>query len=301
MTTTTLPPFPMPSAVLTHRAPRSRAEGAAVAGGTPGEARAGVEARGSAGAAASANVDALARVPGIAATRNAGEVDRLVGMLRELREATEPLRRIVHAGDCIFRAGDRFASLYVLNTGAVKLMAVSADGRQQMAGLRFKGDWLGFDGITSGHHGCDAVAMDTGEVWSIGYAALMQACVRHPSLMLGLHEAMSREIRHDRDTRLSLCALPADARVADFLRDWAESLAQRGLRNDQILLQMTRAEIGNCLGMTLETVSRVLTRLARLGLIRFAEKGRRDIGIPDVAALAAFVQGSLVPSPVTLQ
>ena len=74
---------------------------------------------------------------------------------------------------------------------------------------------------------------------------------------------MSREIARDRDSLMSVCTLPADARVADFLRYWAESLAKRGLRTDQITLRMTRAEIGNYLGMTLETVSRALSRLAR--------------------------------------
>ena len=91
---------------------------------------------------------------------------------------------------------------------------------------------------------------------------------------------MSREIARDRDSLMSICTLPADARVADFLRYWAESLARRGLRTDQITLRMTRAEIGNYLGMTLETVSRALSRLARDELIRFAEKGRRDIQHP---------------------
>ena len=68
--------------------------------------------------------------------------------------------------------------------------------------------------------------------------------------------------------------------MADFLRNWAEALAERGLRTDQITLRMTRAEIGNYLGMTLETVSRAVARLARTDVIRFAEKGRREIQIP---------------------
>jgi len=73
----------------------------------------------------------------------------------------------------------------------------------------------------------------------------------------------------------SVCTLPADARVADFLRYWVDSLARRGMRTDQITLRMTRAEIGNYLGMTLESVSRALSHLARCSLIEFVEKGRR--------------------------
>jgi CRP/FNR family transcriptional regulator len=157
-------------------------------------------------------------------------------------------------------------------------------------GLHFKGDWLGFDGIALGHYGCDAVAMDTGEVWAIRYDELMAACARQPKLLAVLHGEMSREISRDRDSLLSLCTLSADARVADFLRWWAESLARRGLRNDQITLRMTRAEIGNYLGMTLESVSRALSKLARDQVIGFVERGRRDVRIPDVGALSAFVQ-----------
>jgi len=70
------------------------------------------------------------------------------------------------------------------------------------------------------------------------------------------------------------------------------------MRTDQITLRMTRAEIGNYLGMTLESVSRALSKLARDKVIAFVEKGRRDVSIPDVAALSAFVQRSLSPAPM---
>ena len=67
-------------------------------------------------------------------------------------------------------------------------------------------------------------------------------------------------------------------------------MEKRGLRTDQISLRMTRAEIGNYLGMTLETVSRALSRMARGDVIRFLEKGRREIHIPRVDALATFMR-----------
>ena len=69
-----------------------------------------------------------------------------------------------------------------------------------------------------------------------------------------------------------------------------------GLRADQIRLRMTRAEIGNHLGLTLETVSRALSRLARTDVIRFAEKGRREIQIPQVEALSEFIQRCVAPA-----
>jgi len=178
---------------------------------------------------------------------------------------------------------------------------LAADGREQVVSLKFRGDWLGFDGIAAGSYACDAVAMDTGEVLAIRYDQLLSASIGCPSLLTMLHEAMSREIDRDRDSLMSVCTLPAAARVAEFLRSWADSLAKSGLRCDQITLRMTRAEIGNYLGMTLETVSRALSKLARGKVIAFSEKGRRDIRIADVAALSEFVQSCLEPSPVTLQ
>ncbi len=221
--------------------------------------------------------------------------ERMVDTLRLLSEALQPLRRVVRAGDVIYQAGEHFGNLYVLNSGFVKIVSLSPDGREQVVGLKFRGDWLGFDGIANGQYACDAIAMDTGEVWTIRYDALLVACARQPGLLTLLHEAMSREIGRDRDSLMSICSLPADARVADFLRYWAESLARRGLRTDQITLRMTRAEIGNYLGMTLESVSRALSKLARGNVIAFAEKGRRDVQIPDVRALSVFVQRCLAP------
>jgi CRP/FNR family transcriptional regulator len=221
---------------------------------------------------------------------------RIADTLALLCEHVPLQRRVVHAGDRLYRAGDRFTTLHVLNSGFCKVVNLAADGREQVVGLHFKGDWLGFDGIADGRHTCDAVAVDTGEVWAIGYDELLAACAREPRLLQVLHGAMSREIGRDRDSMLALTTLPADARVADFLRQWAEALAERGLRNDCITLRLSRAEIGNYLGMTLESVSRALSRLARASVISFAEKGRRDISIPEVRALQAFIQRSLAPA-----
>ncbi|NML17655.1 Crp/Fnr family transcriptional regulator [Azohydromonas caseinilytica] len=215
---------------------------------------------------------------------------------RLLQQCGLPLRRrLVHDGDVIYRSGDAFTDLHLLHAGIVKTVATSSDGREQVVGLHFKGDWLGFDGIAGRCYGCDAVALDTGEVWSVRYDTLIAAALDRPELLGLLHAAMSREIARDRASMLSLCTLSADARVADFLRQWVEALEQRGLRTDRITLCLSRAEIGNYLGMTLESVSRALSRLAKARVIRFAEKGRRHVEIPDPRALGACIERSLEP------
>ena len=221
----------------------------------------------------------------------------IAGTLKLLGDVLAPKRRLVHAGDVLYQCGEQFGNLYIVNTGFFKIVSLSPDGREQVVGFKFRGDWLGFDGIANAQYTCDTVAMDTGEVWSVRYDALIRACADHPKLLTILHQAMSRVIAHDSDSLMAVCTLPANARVADFLRFWAESLTHRGMRADQITLRMTRAEIGNYLGMTLETVSRALSTLARDKIIAFATKGRRDLSIPDIQALSAFIQRCLVPLP----
>lgn len=230
---------------------------------------------------------------------HAGE--RIAAVLKRVNDALAPQRSVVHAGERICQAGSAFDNLYLLNSGFYKVIGLCADGREQVIGLKFRGDWLGFDGIASGRYACDAVALDTGEVWAVRYDHLLVACATRPELLALVHEAMSREMTRDRDSLMSVCTLPAVARVAEFLRRWAEALARRGMRHDQITLCMTRAEIGNYLGLTLESVSRALSHLARDGLIGFAEKGRRELRIPDVTALTRFVQRSLAPPSTALR
>jgi len=226
-------------------------------------------------------------------TRDLGEArierNRIGDMLALVAERVPLAKRVVHAGETVYRAGDACTQLFVLNTGCCKIVNSAADGRAQVVGLLFRGDWIGFDGIAGGRYRCDAVALDTGEVWALRYDALLAACAAHPALMALLHAEMSRVIGRDRDALMALTTLSADARVAEFLRLMADALENRGLRNDQITLRMTRAEIGNYLGLTLESVSRALSRLAREQLIGFADGARREIRIPNLGALASFV------------
>lgn len=227
--------------------------------------------------------------------------DTTTATMQLIEQTLAPQKRLVHAGDVIYRAGDAFDSLHILNSGMTKIVKLTADGREQVVGLKFRGDWLGLDGISHSTYGCDAIAMDTGEVWAVRYDALLANCGRHPALLTALHEAMSHAITRNRDSLMSVCTLPADARVANFLHCWAESLGSRGLRTDQITLRMTRAEIGNHLGLTLESVSRALSKLAREQVISFSEKGRREVCIPNLHALAGFVHQSVCGERVVLQ
>lgn len=210
-------------------------------------------------------------------------------------------RRKVKANDRIYLCGESFKKLYLINAGLFKIVNLTSDGREQPAGLYFKGDWLGFDGIPTGQYGCSAIALDCGEVWSINYDHLLQESIKEPKLMRVVFAAMSGQLAHNRDAMLSMGTLAADARVCDFLLQWAHSLAERGLRTDQFNVYLTRADIGHYLGLRLESVSRALSKLARCGIIQFNEKGRREISIPDLDAMSDFIQNDTERTPSVLQ
>ncbi len=198
--------------------------------------------------------------------------------------------RSLHVGDPVQTAGDAFSGLHLVHFGAVKTLVVAACGRQQVVGLHLTGDWVGFDGIASGYCASNGYAMDTSEVWTVCYAVLLQTAERVPELARALYIAMGSQLASQHRWRVALATLPADARLADFLRTWVQALALRDLRSDNMALLLTRAEIGNHLGMRLETVSRSFSRLVELGLIVFDDKRRQHLATPDIYALAAYVQ-----------
>jgi len=204
-------------------------------------------------------------------------------------------KRRLQVGDPVQTAGDLFGCLHLVHLGAVKTKVVAACGLQQVVGLHLSGEWVGFDGIASGYCACDGYAMDTSEIWTVCYAVLLQTAERVPELAHVLRTAMGSQLARQHQWRVAMATLPADARLADFLCSWVQALALRELRTDHMALYLTRAEIGNYLGMRLETVSRSFTHLVELGLVVFDDKRRRHFATPDINALAAYVQGKAHP------
>lgn len=196
----------------------------------------------------------------------------------------------IATSDQIYVCGQPFKTLHLINSGLFKILSLAPDGRERSADFFFEGDWLGFDGMATGHHTCSTVALDTGEIWTVQYDTLMQAAVKEPMLLRHLMGAVGGQLGRNRDITLSIGTLSAEAKVADFLLMWANSLAKRGRRTDQINIRQSRADIGDFLGIRLESVSRSLSKLAQCGIIAFHDRGRRDISILDIDALSDFVQ-----------
>lgn len=195
-------------------------------------------------------------------------------------------RRQVHRHEHLFRAGQPFRSLYFVHTGFFKTSIVSSDGREKITGFRMRGELLGIDALGMPAYGCDAVALDTGEVWELPYSRFTAMGARLPELHDQLTSTMAGEIRRDWAWMLTLGTLNAEQRVVAFLLDLAQRQQALNYSPRHLMLRMTRAEIGNFLALTLETVTRVLSRLDAAGLIAVS---KREIRLENMDALQAIL------------
>ena len=179
----------------------------------------------------------------------------------------------------LFLAGQDRGALYYVHAGCLKTRVISADGRERVTGFPMRGDILGLEALDLGTYACDAIALDVGEAWELPCRHLDDA----PQAMQAyLTRCLARELRRDWSWMLDLSTLSADARVARFLSDLSERLAALGYSAHQVVLRMTRAEIGSFLGLTLETVTRALGRLQARGLVSV---DGRALELVDPAAL----------------
>ncbi|MFO1324328.1 MAG: fumarate/nitrate reduction transcriptional regulator Fnr [Burkholderiales bacterium] len=178
-------------------------------------------------------------------------------------------RRVkLHKGDTLFRPGEKFASLYAIRIGSCKTVLLAEDGRDQVSGFHMAGDIIGTDGIGTDVHDCQAVALEDMEVCAIPFSRIEDLARDNTRVLQNMHRMLAREISRERYVMLMLGTMRADQRLAAFLLDLATRYHARGYSATEFVLRMTRDEIGSYLGLKLETVSRLLSRMHRDGLIQ---------------------------------
>lgn len=184
--------------------------------------------------------------------------------------------RIVHAGSALVRAGDAFRGLWIVRSGCLKSVVCDVSGAQQVVAFAMRGDVIGGDGLASGRYVADIVALEEAEV------VMMRGPGPSDGAMtaLSIGAAIASQLAVAQARHAILRALKADARVAAFLL----ALHARFSGNGPMRLSMMRAEIGSYLALSIETVSRSLSKFSARGLIRV---DRREVEIVDEAGLQA--------------
>ncbi len=154
------------------------------------------------------------------------------------------------------------------------------------------GELLGMDAISTERHHCDAVALEDSEVCEIPFSQLQQLFGSIPTLLHHFHRMMSQEITREQSAMLLMGNMRAEQRFAAFLVNLSSRYATRGYSASSFQLRMGREEIGNYLGLTIESISRLLSRFRKRELIKVDNREIQLLDLPTLKKMAAGVETS---------
>lgn len=208
------------------------------------------------------------------------DIDRLNGIIQR----GKPLQK----GDYLYRANDHFHSVYAIRSGAVKALTLSDNGEEQVTGFYLPGEVVGMDGIADNRYTNSVIALETASVCEIPFNRMEELSLQIPNLQRHFFQLMSREITQDQQIITLLSKSSAEERIAALLLSISSRNSRRQLSANAFRLPMSRTDIGNYLGLTIETVSRIFTRLQKQNVISVDKK---EVLITDMELLRNIANG----------
>lgn len=192
--------------------------------------------------------------------------------------------RDLKRGEMLFAAGDEDAACATLVSGALKVSAVDMDGNEQILALVHPSGFIGELFAPFAHH--DVVALTESRLCTFARVDIERAVEEYPALARALLRRSQEDLLATRSLLELNATATAEARLAALLHDFAAAASHTSCHVAQEFeLPLTRGEIANMLGLTIETVSRKMGELEKTGAI--ARKGKRGIEIIDPAHLRA--------------
>ncbi|QDP01201.1 fumarate/nitrate reduction transcriptional regulator Fnr [Thalassotalea sp. PS06] len=201
-----------------------------------------------------------------------------LNLLDEIIKRKKPIQK----NQTLFQGGDNLHSLFAIRSGTFKSYIQSAQGEQQITGFHLPGDVLGFDALSDKVHPGTTQALETAMVCEIPFDVLDQLSNQIPRLKMQIMSLMSAELGCNQQHLLSINQENAEQKLARFLVNFGDRLSDRQLSSREFQLPMTRTDLGNYLGLTVETVSRLLSRFQQNGWIKL---DRKFVTILDVNAM----------------
>ena len=192
-------------------------------------------------------------------------------------------KRVLHAGESLYHSGDPFDGLYAISSGSFKSVVIATNGDSQITQLAFPGEILGFDAYHGKSHNTFAEALETSSVCFLPQSQLETLAHEVPALQQQLYNLFSAEIQENNEFLLMMGKRSAEDRLAALLMNISSRYSRRGYSATQFRLTMSRTDIANYLGLTIETVSRLIRRFQKEELI---EVSQRDISILDLVGLS---------------
>jgi CRP/FNR family transcriptional regulator len=209
---------------------------------------------------------------------NAQEMERLDNIIGK--------RRKVARNTALYRMGEDFKNLYAVRLGHFKTFQTNRGGAEQITGFQMPGELLGLDAISTDLYQCHAVALEDSEVCEIPFALLQNLFLEIPRLQRHFHRMMSQEITREQSVMLLLGNMSAEQKLASFFLNLSARYIARGYSDTNLHLRMTREDIGNYLGLTIESVSRLLTRFKQQRLIDIKQ---REVDLLNLDRLKALI------------
>lgn len=194
---------------------------------------------------------------------------------------TAPMNR----GDYLYRTNDRSDAWYVVRSGVYKTMTVTSDGEEYVTGFYYPGEILGLDAAATGQYSETAMALTSATACAVVLDQL-------PELWkLGADRSVLRLIaEHQRNQNLlhiNLSQSKAEVRIAGFIKLLMDRTGRLGFDPTCIAMPMSRTDLANHLGLTLECVSRVLSKWRKAGVID-TDRSTMRILKPEELTTAAF-------------
>lgn len=210
-------------------------------------------------------------------SRDILRLDKLVGYRRRLAR-----------DEVLFRKDQSFAMIYAVRFGHLKASRPGHRGNPHVTAFYMAGELLGLDAIYAGRHGCTTVALEDSEVCEIPYGRFQEMLHDSPPLMQRFHVALSHEIVREQ-TALLYTDMSGAERLATLLLDLSARYAERGYSGRRFRLRMSRADMGNYLGLTIESISRLLGRFRDEHWIAL---DKREIELLDPGRLEALLSAA---------
>lgn len=182
----------------------------------------------------------------------------------------------------LYRAGDPLSAFYAVRSGSLKSVITDSHGEEQIVSFYFPGDLFGFDGMENDTHKNTVSALETAMVCELPMNVLDSLTLDFPNLKRQVMKSMSTELSNENSLVMLLNKRSAEERIAQFLLNLSARFRERGYSPNAFHLTMTRGEIGNYLGLTIETVSRVMSKLQKAEVIMV---NGRLVEIPDLSKL----------------
>jgi len=191
-----------------------------------------------------------------------------------------------HRGDHLFRPGHSSHALFAVRSGALKSYCLTGDGEEQVLGFILPGELTGMDGLAGGHYASASVALETTSVCELPFDQLTALCSQLPGVHEQILRIVGKEITTDQQMLMLLGKRNAEERLASFLLSLSSRFKKRGLSASEFYLPMSRQDIGNYLGLAIETVSRLFARFQDEQILAV---DRKHITICKQETLAAMV------------